>query len=74
MASAFVFNPFHGVDNLMSKEQLRIRIERQDHPSHKAYWQTFVLEYEPGLNITSVLQRICARPITDAGEKVAPVA
>ncbi len=58
----------------MSQEQLKIRIERQDHPSQQAYWQTFVLEYEPGLNMISVLQRISARPITDAGQKVAPVA
>jgi len=58
----------------MSHKQLKIRIERQDHPSQPAYWQTFVLEYEPGLNMTSVLQRISARPVTEEGDKVTPVA
>lgn len=58
----------------MSRKQLKIRIERQDHPSQAAYWQTFVLENELGLNMTSVLQRISARPVTEEGDRVTPVA
>lgn len=58
----------------MSNRTLTIRIERQDHPSQSSYWQTFDLDYEPGLNITSVLQRIAANPTTQDGAKVAPVA
>ncbi|WP_442505394.1 succinate dehydrogenase iron-sulfur subunit [Novipirellula sp. SH528] len=58
----------------MSQKQFAVRIERQDQPSRPPYWQTFVLDYEPGLNVTSVLQRIAANPTTNDGAKVAPVA
>lgn len=58
----------------MAQEQFTVRIERQDHPSLDAYWQTFALDYEAGLNITSVLQRIAANPTTEDGTKVAPIA
>ena len=58
----------------MSNRTLTIRIERQDNPSQTSYWQTFELNYAPGLNITSVLQRIATNPTTQEGTKVAPVA
>ncbi|TWU17264.1 Fumarate reductase iron-sulfur subunit [Novipirellula galeiformis] len=58
----------------MSQKQFAVRIERQDQPSRPPYWQTFVLDYEPGLNVTSVLQRIAANPTTTDGVKVPPVA
>ncbi|WP_153555533.1 hypothetical protein [Roseimaritima sediminicola] len=38
----------------MSPKQFAVRVERQDHPTQSPYWQTFMLDYEPGLNITSV--------------------
>lgn len=58
----------------MSPKQFAVRVERQDHPTQSPYWQTFMLDYEPGLNITSVLQQISARPTTEDGRQVAPVA
>lgn len=58
----------------MSNKQFLVRVERQDHPSQSPYWQTFALDYEPGLNITSVLQRISANPTTTQGDSVTPVA
>lgn len=58
----------------MPNKSFTVRVQRQDHPSKPSYWQSFLLKYEPGLNMTGVLQRISARPVTDAGEKVAPVA
>lgn len=58
----------------MSQKQIAVRIERQDHPSQPSYWQVFSLDHEPGMNITSVLQRISANPTTADGAKVAPVA
>ncbi|MEX1027620.1 MAG: succinate dehydrogenase iron-sulfur subunit [Candidatus Paceibacterota bacterium] len=58
----------------MTNKQLTVRIERQDDPSKPPYWQSFVLDYGPGLNITSVLQRISANPTTKEGLKVSPVA
>jgi succinate dehydrogenase / fumarate reductase iron-sulfur subunit len=53
---------------------LSIRILRQDQPGESSYWQRFRIYREPGLNITSVLQRIAASPETVGGKLVAPVA
>ena len=47
---------------------------RQDRPQVASYWERFRLEYEPGLNVTSVLQKIAARPVTTNDHHVAPVA
>jgi succinate dehydrogenase / fumarate reductase iron-sulfur subunit len=58
----------------MSIDHFTVRIERQDHPSQPSYWQSFVLDYDPGLNITTVLQRIAANPTTSEGSRVTPVA
>lgn len=55
-------------------KQFDVRILRQDHPDRPSYWQTFRLEREEGMNVTSVLQRIAARPQTTSGESVAPIA
>ena len=58
----------------MTNDQFMVRIERQDHPSQPSYWQSFVLDYVPGWNITSVLRRISVNPTTKEGSKVTPVA
>jgi succinate dehydrogenase / fumarate reductase iron-sulfur subunit len=47
---------------------------RQDRPDEPSYWQSFRLAYEPSLNVTSVLQRLAANPVTASDERVAPVA
>jgi succinate dehydrogenase / fumarate reductase iron-sulfur subunit len=51
-----------------------VRILRQDDPDHPSYWQTFCLDHEPGLNVTSVVQRIATNPTTANGIHVCPVA
>jgi succinate dehydrogenase / fumarate reductase iron-sulfur subunit len=51
-----------------------VRVLRQDRPELPSYWQTFAVEYVPGLNVTSVLQQIAAHPQTATGQHVAPVA
>jgi succinate dehydrogenase / fumarate reductase iron-sulfur subunit len=56
------------------EDWLSIRILRQDQPGESSYWQRFRIYREPGLNITSVLQRIAASPETVGGKLVAPVA
>lgn len=55
-------------------KQFEVRVLRQDLPGKPSYWQTFRLTHEPGLNITSVLQRIAASPLDASGQLVAPVA
>ena len=51
-----------------------VRVLRQDRPDFASYWQSFRIHHEPGMNVTSVLQRIAAHPQTASGEHVAPVA
>ena len=54
--------------------RFKVRIHRQDNPDTGAYWQTFEVPHEPGMNITTVLQRIAADPITVEKEHTTPVA
>ncbi|HRX84064.1 MAG TPA: succinate dehydrogenase iron-sulfur subunit [Phycisphaerae bacterium] len=51
-----------------------VHIQRKDSPDGATYRQTFHVPYEDGMNITTVLQRISAQPVTDEGEHTAPVA
>lgn len=57
----------------MSKH-VTIRIKRQDNPHGGSYWETFEVPYEDGMNMTTVLQRIAANPVTVERQPVAPVA
>jgi succinate dehydrogenase / fumarate reductase iron-sulfur subunit len=47
---------------------------RQDTPDRPSYWERHRIEYEPGLNVTSVLQVIAATAKSAEGQPVAPVA
>lgn len=60
----------------MSENQqwFSVRILRQSRPGEASYWELFQLPREPGLNITGVLQRIAAHPVTVSDQHVAPVA
>ncbi len=53
---------------------ITVRVRRQDGPGKHPYWETHRVEYEPELNVISVLQRIAANATTADGKKVAPVA
>jgi len=57
-----------------SENWFRVRILRRDHPAEASYWQSFRFRRESGLNVTAVLQRIAAEPVTAADEHVTPVA
>ncbi len=56
------------------RESFKIKIRRQDRPESTPYWETFDMPYEQGLNITAVLQRIAANPVTCQGTATTPVA
>jgi succinate dehydrogenase / fumarate reductase iron-sulfur subunit len=58
----------------MAANEFEVRILRQNHPDDPSYWQTFRLGREPGMNVTSILQRIAANPTTTSGTHVCPVA
>jgi succinate dehydrogenase / fumarate reductase, iron-sulfur subunit len=51
-----------------------VRILRQDGPGKPSYWERHTIQYEPELNVISVLQKIAAQSQTADGRKVAPVA
>jgi succinate dehydrogenase / fumarate reductase, iron-sulfur subunit len=51
-----------------------VRILRQDGPGQASYWERHTVEYEPEMNVISVLQRIAAKATTADGKRVAPVA
>ncbi|MEO8496858.1 MAG: succinate dehydrogenase iron-sulfur subunit [Planctomycetota bacterium] len=60
--------------NMTEPKQFEVRVLRQDRPAQPSYWQSFRLNREPELNVTSILQRIAAKPATVSGEHVSPVA
>lgn len=55
-------------------DQVLVEITRRDTPNSATYTQRFQVENEPGMNLTTVLQRIAANPVTVAGEPTTPVA
>jgi succinate dehydrogenase / fumarate reductase iron-sulfur subunit len=53
---------------------INVRVRRQAGPGQEAYWELHRIDYEPEMNVISVLQRIAAQAKTVDGKKVAPVA
>lgn len=54
-------------------ETFRVKIQRQDDPHSGSYWETFRLHFEEGMNITTVMQRIAAEPVTVENKPTRPV-
>lgn len=52
----------------------KVKVLRQDKPNAGSEWQTFDVEHEPGMNMTTVLQRIAATPVTTDKKQTTPVA
>ena len=50
-----------------------VRILRQQAPGEPTRWERFQIDYEPNLNVISVLQKIAANPITADGKQTTPV-
>jgi succinate dehydrogenase / fumarate reductase iron-sulfur subunit len=50
-----------------------VRILRQDGPGQPSYWEVHRVDYEPDMNVISVLQQIATRCETKDGKRVAPV-
>ena len=48
-------------------------IERQDGPGQPVYEQHFEIPYRPALNVVAALMEIQKNPVTQEGERVAPV-
>jgi succinate dehydrogenase / fumarate reductase iron-sulfur subunit len=56
-----------------SRESFDVRVLRQDGPGQPSYWERYRVEYEPDMNVISVLQQIARNAKTADGKDVAPV-
>lgn len=56
------------------RDKINVRVLRQDGPGQPSYWERHQVEYEPDMNVISVLQKIAAQGRTVEGKAVAPVA
>lgn len=52
---------------------INVRIRRQDGPGQEPYWELHKIEYEPELNVITILQRVAAQATNSDGKKVNPV-
>ncbi len=57
----------------MKKDNITIKIKRQDNPNLKPHWETFTLKYRPSMNIITCLMDIRKNPRTADGMKTTPV-
>jgi len=55
-------------------KSFQVSVRRQARPDAASEWMTYEIDYEPGMNMTTVLQRIAANPVTVDHQKTAPVA
>jgi len=62
------------IDQARTPHAFEVRVLRQKSPGEASYWETFQIEYELGMNVISVLQRIATKSETATGEKATPVA
>jgi succinate dehydrogenase / fumarate reductase iron-sulfur subunit len=58
----------------MAAHEFKVRVLRQADPHGGSHWETFEVPYEDGMNVTTVLQRIAAHPVTTDHQKTTPVA
>jgi len=53
--------------------KVNVRILRQDAPGKPQYWERHQVDYEPDMNVISVLQKVAAQSKTSDGQSVPPV-
>jgi succinate dehydrogenase / fumarate reductase, iron-sulfur subunit len=54
-------------------QEIRFKIQRQDGPDTKAYWDEFSMPYAPSHNVVSALMVLREKPINASGKRVNPV-
>jgi succinate dehydrogenase / fumarate reductase iron-sulfur subunit len=57
-----------------TRDSFEVRVLRQAAPGEASYWERRRVAYEPGMNVTSALQRMAADSTTADGRAVPPVA
>lgn len=58
---------------MADKSKVELKILRQDGPDKKPYWDEFVVDYVPGMNVISCLMSIQRNPVNKKGQRVQPV-
>src|SRR5207244_12002416 len=58
---------------MANNKNVIIRIKRQNNPESRPYWEEFELDWKPGMNVTSSLMDIAAKPVTRDGKKTTPI-
>ncbi|MBM3964645.1 MAG: succinate dehydrogenase iron-sulfur subunit [Planctomycetes bacterium] len=61
-------------DQKRRPSKINVRVLRQDGPGLPPYWERHRVDYEPDMNVISVLQKIAAQARTSEGKSVTPVA
>ncbi|MBI3834270.1 MAG: succinate dehydrogenase iron-sulfur subunit [Planctomycetes bacterium] len=61
----------HGHSN---ERMVSVRVLRQENPHSGSHWESFEVPYEHGMNITTVLLRIAANPVTTDHHETTPIA
>ncbi|MFZ7102934.1 MAG: succinate dehydrogenase iron-sulfur subunit [Peptococcaceae bacterium] len=57
----------------MARENIHLKIKRQDNQESRPYWEEFQVPYKPNQNVVGVLMEIRKNPVNIKGQKVAPV-
>jgi succinate dehydrogenase / fumarate reductase iron-sulfur subunit len=53
---------------------IKVKIQRRLEPDSTPTWESFEVPFEDGMNVTTILQRIAAKPVTTKGQQSTPVA
>jgi succinate dehydrogenase / fumarate reductase iron-sulfur subunit len=57
----------------MPRQNIELKIRRQDSPTAPSRWEEFVLPWQPNMNVISCLMEIRKNPVTKQGATVPPV-
>ena len=57
----------------MANKIVQFEIKRQASPDAPAVWESFEIEWRPGMNVTSALMEIAANPVTADRKPTTPV-
>ena len=57
----------------MAEKTVSLEIKRQASPNDPAIWESFELEWRPGMNVVSAMMEIAANPVTASGHPTTPV-
>ena len=57
----------------MANKTVQFEIKRQASPDAPAAWESFAIEWRPGMNVISCLMEIAANPVTADGHATTPI-